>query len=114
MPRKQRLRFSKGMVISSPKDLIDVIEDLVPAERLAVDCETQAFSDETFHPWELELHGIGVYTPDAYGFILPEALDGKSRSALNELLATRRLTFHNAKFDLQVLKANGFDVDRYL
>jgi DNA polymerase I len=103
------MRLTKGHIIQDRAAYVDLLGRLAGQPLLAVDCETEEFSDEKFLPWELELRGVGVYSPDAYGFIVAELVDDD----LNQLLKRSRLIMHNAKFDLQVLQARGFEVDSY-
>jgi DNA polymerase-1 len=104
-----KLRFLKEYIITDKKAYDKLLDDLNDAEVLSVDCETQEFSDETFLPWELELNGIGIYTDKVYGFVVPTVIDKR----LDELFLSKKLVMHNAKFDLQVLGANGFSVEQY-
>lgn len=75
-------------------------------QLLACDIETQAFTSRSVLPWTLPVIGVGFYGDGISEFLSPSELKARP-----ELLHDYRLVFHNAKFDLTVLEAMGYDVD---
>ncbi len=93
------------MIIDTREKYNELLDVLLKQDGpVACDVETEAFSEERWLPWELKLEGLGLWTPEASGFILPHLLDPK----VQELLSSKKLLFHNAKFDLGVLEGRWY------
>lgn len=95
-------------IARTSEDLETMVKDLENAPRLACDVETTSLDVRV-----MELDGIGIghgslqwYLPfPDWGITIEETIP-----YLNKLFKTSDIVFHNAKFDLQVLKKFGYDL----
>lgn len=96
------------MIIKSQEEYDKFITALLTSteELVAFDVETSPFDDKkNLKPWELELYGLGLYTPTLQAYIPKKFLD----IGFQAVIEAKELVGHHSKFDVQVLEANGYD-----
>lgn len=98
------------MIVTNVESYNEVMDKLLSSDDkfYGVDTEGEPFSDTKFLPWELELYGVGVYCKTVKAYIVKSLLD----SRFQEFLSSKKLVFHNAKFDVTFLEAHGFDMSK--
>jgi DNA polymerase I len=98
--------------IKSREELVEMSKKLLAETSgpVALDVETEPFSKGKL-PWELDLYGIGIYTPSIHWFVWKEGIDIPT---LQLIVDQKILLMHNAKFDLHVLSGLGIDVSQAL
>lgn len=96
------------MIIETKEQYEKLLFDLQLEEYIALDTETEEFSEEKQHAFELALDGLGIYGEKVRAFIPARFLDNRFQSILD----TKTCIFHNAKFDLTIIEKQGFDISK--
>ncbi|MEZ5427052.1 MAG: hypothetical protein R2747_12350 [Pyrinomonadaceae bacterium] len=93
----------KILVARSPEEIEQAYEKLSRAENIGCDTETSGLS-----PQQARL--LSVQFSDGEFNVLVPASEGVGLGRLRELLTdpAKRVIFHNARFDLAFLRANGY------
>ncbi len=94
------------MIITSKEQYDKFINELLASNEslVAFDVETSPLDDKkNLKPWDLELYGLGLYTPSLKAYIPKELLDDKFQQLINE----KELVGWNSKFDVQVLESEA-------
>lgn len=95
------------LIIKTKEAYTELIEKLIQEEYIAMDTETQEFDEENTHVFDLDLDGIGVYTDGCKAYIPQKLLDKEWQKVLDG----PNIIFHNAKFDLNILQKEGYNID---
>ena len=98
------------MIIKDKVSYDKFLEDILNSseEYLGIDTETEAFTKEKTRANDLALEGVGVYANKKLkAYILPQVLDAN----FQKILDNKKTIFHNAKFDLVILKKEGFNIN---
>lgn len=99
------------MIIKDKIDYEKFIEEVLKSSEqyLGVDTETEPFTKIKTLPKDLALEGVGIYANKKLkAYILPQVLD----ASFQKVLDSKEIIFHNAKFDLVILKKEGFSIDK--
>jgi DNA polymerase I len=96
------------MIVKTKEQYKEVIEKLKEESIIAMDTETQEFSKERTHAFELDLDGVGVYSPSVKAYIPVEYLD----KTFQEVLDKPEIIFHNFKFDGVIIQKQGYDISK--
>jgi len=101
------------MIIKDNQQFLNVFDQLMLEEYLAVDTETEEFSDVKTHAFHLGLDGVG-FAGEKIGVYVPYKIlnDRVNRVLFQEILDTKELIFHNAKFDLTIFQAHDWDISQ--
>lgn len=97
------------MIIATKEKYDEALKKLLSVEGVvAIDTETEQFTKEKFLETDLELEGVGYYAGGrCKGYILSSVLDDR----FQEVLDTKEVIFHNAKFDLKIFANQGFNIE---
>ncbi len=104
----------KHKVIDDEKSIIDLIEKGKDRNDVALSIETYPLTLPTevnlSHPQQTELVGISFAFSENEGFYIPisDKTSDKSIKAVQHLLETKNIVFHNSKYALLVLEKSGF------
>lgn len=94
------------MIITTKKQYKEIVDKLLVEKLIALDTETQSFSEDRTHSFDLDLDGVGVYGENVKAYIPVEFLDKSFQQVLNN----REIIFHNYKFDGVILQKQGYDI----
>ena len=94
------------LVARSAKDIETAYEKLLESTVLGCDTETSSLSARNGRLFSVQ------FSDGDFNVLIPLS-EGVSLGKLEEILANPRITkiFHNAKFDLEFLRENGFQVE---
>lgn len=97
------------MIVKTEQQYQECLEVLKDVEVVALDVETEAFSDTQTHPLDLGLYGVGLYSNNMGVYIPERFLD---RVSFQKFLDSKEsVVMHNAKFDLTILQKEGINID---
>lgn len=103
-------------ILGTSSNFINLINELKKAEKIAIDTETDGLD-----AMQAGLVGISLCTADDHAWYLPLGHRLADNLATNEVvkhlaavLKGKLLIGHNLKFDLQILKRHGLDLDNPL
>ena len=101
----------KKEILRTQEEVDDFLEKIVTnqPQYLALDIETDWFSDEKFSPLHLDLDGIGLYDWTSMWFIVHN--ENMNYESLNTIVHMFPLLTQNGKFDIMVLLNLGYITD---
>lgn len=94
-------------LLSKKEEIVDFIEDIRRSGLVAVDTETDSLESR-----KTNLVGVSLSCqPYKACYVPAESLWGDAKAALADVLNDSEIkkVYHNAKFDVQVLRTNGYD-----
>lgn len=95
------------MIIADKKQYTELMQNLVKETGvIAMDTEVSGFNPKNPDMNKVRLDGIGIYSENHKAYISVELLGVD----FEQLLQTKEIIFHNAKFDITVLEYHGFDI----
>lgn len=98
------------MIIKTQEQFDTFFYKIQDLEIFALDTETEKFTKEKDQPQDLKMDGFGIYGKDVKGYISWEIIKDNIPE-LQTIIDKVPVIFHNAKFDLKILKCHGFDVE---
>lgn len=99
------------MIIKTKEEYLKFIDEVIQNKEtyISLDIESEPFTSIKSLPRDLALEGIGIYANKKLkAYILPQVLDNN----FQKLLDSKEIIFHNAKFDLDILRKEGFKIDK--
>ncbi len=96
------------MIVSSKEQYEELLPKILNDKLIALDTETEEFSKEKTHSFDLALDGLGVYGEKVKAYIPVKFLDEKFQEVLDKC----EIIFHNYKFDGVILQKQGYDISK--